>query len=144
MPSQLCAVAEVVASESGDGSGAIWLRRRTVPSKAVVRLTMMVVAAVQTVLVGMLVMSAGFLQDDYLFFDIARQKGFTGNGLTLSVFGSIIPGFTFANTAFSTEHPVVRWHLELAMVLLYALVVFVFYRLLELLFGARPATVVLT
>ena len=58
---------------------------------------------VQTAVVCVIVLSSGFLQDDYLYFEIARSRGFTVQGMTTSVFGSFIPGFMFVNTALSTN-----------------------------------------
>ena len=109
-----------------------------------VRLTMLGVGLVQTAVVCAIVLSSGFLQDDYLYFQIARTRGFTLQGMTTSVFGSIIPGFMFVNTALSTQHPIPRYQAELIVIALYAAIVFILYRLLELLFGARPAVVCLT
>lgn len=105
---------------------------------------MLGIGLLQTAVVCVIVMSSGFLQDDYLYFGIARLRGFTLQGMTTSVFGSIIPGFMLVNTILSTQHPIARYQAELIVIVLYAAIVLIFYRLLELLFGARPAVVCLT
>ncbi len=105
---------------------------------------MAVVGLFELVAGTVVVRSSGFLQDDYLYLALSRQKGFTLHGLTTSVFGSLIPGFSLADTLMARMHPISRWPLMLTVVALYAVVVFLFYMLLELLFGARPAIVAFT
>ena len=104
---------------------------------------MAITGLLQVVAGTVVVRSSGFLQDDYLYL-APRQKGFTLHGLTTSVFGSLIPGFSLADTLMARMHPISRWPLMLTVVALYAVVVFLFYMLLELLFGARPAIVAFT
>jgi hypothetical protein len=105
---------------------------------------MAVVGAVQVTVVGWIVATSGFQQDDYLFFWFGHAQGLSVNGVTQSVFGSFIPGFSFVNTVIASTLPVTRWSIVVLTLLMYALLIFVFYRLLELLFGARPVVVVLT
>ncbi len=88
--------------------------------------------------------SSGFLQDDYRFFEQARRQGLTFHAITTSAFGSLIPGFSLVNTVMASMHPISRWPLILTAIALYAIVVALFYLLLELVFGARPAIVALT
>jgi hypothetical protein len=101
------------------------------------------VGFVQTVIVAIVVMSSGYFADDYLFFNVNRTGGFRLTQLTGSVYGSLIPGFQLGNSILASFHPIPRWPGIVVPVVLYALVLFVFYRLLELLFGARPLLVVL-
>jgi len=105
---------------------------------------MTAVGSLELVAATVVARSSGFLQDDYLFFARVRQDGFTLHGVTLSAFGSLIPGFSLVDTAMAEMHPIQRWPLMVTAIALYAIVVFLFYLLLELLFGARPAIVALT
>src|ERR1700683_2805891 len=105
---------------------------------------MLAIGLVQVCIVALIVKSSGFLQDDYLYFDLGRLSGLTLHGLTVNVFGSVIPGFAFVNAVLAFQHPIPRWQLVLVIVALYALIIVIFYRLLELLFGARLATVAFT
>ncbi|HEY1826984.1 MAG TPA: hypothetical protein VGF87_03140, partial [Acidimicrobiales bacterium] len=74
---------------------------------------------------------------------LARQGGFGTSGLTRSVFGSLIPGFQLGNSIMASFHPIPRWPAVVLPALLYALALLVFYRLCEVLFGARPLVVLL-
>ncbi len=74
----------------------------------------------------------------------ARQDGLTFHGLTISVFGSLIPGFTLVNTLLAKMHPIPHWPLIVTLIALYGIIVILFYLLLELLFGPCPAIVALT
>ena len=102
------------------------------------------VGTVQTVIVAAIVLSSGFRQDDYLFFWVGREEGFSIASLTHSVFGSLIPGFMFVNILLGQAVPVPRWELVAITLALYVAIIFVLYRLLELLFGPRPGIVLLT
>ena len=113
-------------------------------SAQTVRLTMLSVGLAQTVIVGLVVKSSGILQDDYLYFYLARQNGLTLHGLTISVFGSLIPGFAFVNTILSQQSPIPTYEMTLVVILLYMALILVLYRFLEMLFGARLIVVVLT
>jgi hypothetical protein len=124
-----------ISSPSKEGNG--WTRNR-------VRRTMIAVGVVQLALVGWIVQTSGFQQDDYLFFAFNRSHGFTVDSLTQSVFGSLIPGFNFVNAVLASSLPVGRLPVVVLTLAMYTALVFVFYRLLELLFGARPGIVLLT
>jgi hypothetical protein len=113
-------------------------------NRSQVRWTMAAVGVVQLAVVTRIVTTSGFQQDDYLFFSSGHTNGFTVAGLTQSIFGSFIPGFNFVNTVLASTLPVARWPAVLLTLLMYAALVFVFYRLLELLFGPRPGIVLLT
>ncbi len=113
-------------------------------SPQTVRLTMCSVGLAQTVIVGLIVKSSVIFQDDYLYFYLARQNGLTLRGLTISVFGSLIPGFTFVNTILSQQSPIPTYEMTLVVILLYMALILVLYRFLEMLFGARLVVVVLT
>lgn len=113
-------------------------------SKTNVHRAMALVGLVQTLIVGWIVLSSGFQQDDYMFFYLGRQNGFSITGLTHSVFGSLIPGFMFVNTLLSMGSPIARWHMVVLILALYVVLIVVLYRLLELLFGPRPGIVLLT
>ena len=95
-------------------------------------------------LVSFLVASSGFLQDDYDFFELSRVSGSGAASLVRSIFGSIVPGLVFADNVLASGHPISRVLVVIITVGLYALTVFVFYRFLELLFGARFGAVALT
>ncbi len=105
---------------------------------------MVVVGAIQTLIVGWIINTSGFQQDDYLFFYLGHEKGLTQAGLGQSIFGSFIPGFNFVNTVLASSLPVSRPMTEVIIILLYAALILVMYRLLELLFGPRPGIVLLT
>jgi hypothetical protein len=108
-----------------------------------VRRIALLVGVLQTAFVAVSVISSGYFADDYLFFVIDRVGGFSIHTLTGSVYGSLIPGFQLGNSILASFHPVPRWPGVVFPVVLYALVLFVFYRLLELLFGTRPLLIVL-
>jgi len=127
----------VTAVVTPSGPSSQWTRRR-------VRSLMSIVGAVQFVVVARIVSTSGFQQDDYLFFSSGHTNGLTGAGLTQSVFGSFIPGFNFVNTLLARSLPIARWPVVFMTMAMYAALIVVFYRLLELLFGARPAIVLLT
>ena len=105
---------------------------------------MAAVGVVQVVIVGWIVVTSGFQQDDYLFFTLGRNQGFSVDGLTRSVFGSLIPGFNFVNAFLASSLPVERWAVVVLTLAMYGVLIVVFYRLLELLFGARPGIILLT
>jgi hypothetical protein len=99
------------------------------------------VGAFQTALVGFIVASSGYIKDDFLFFAIGRSDGLGEKDLTLSVLGSLVPGFQLGNAAVGSTHPIQRWPAVAITVILYALALFLFYRLCELLVGPRPLIV---
>jgi hypothetical protein len=105
---------------------------------------MTVVGTFELAAITLVILSSGFLQDDYLFFARVRQEGPTFHGFTLSVFGSLVPGFSVVDAAMAAMHPISRWPLILTVITLYALILVLFYGLLELVFGARPAIVAFT
>lgn len=67
---------------------------------------MAIIGMLQLAALTVLTRSSGFLQDDYLYFERSRQNGFTLHGLTTSVFGSLIPGFSLADTVVAKMHPI--------------------------------------
>lgn len=104
----------------------------------IVRRAAFVVGAFQTALVGFIVASSGYIKDDFLFFAIGRSDGLGEKDLTLSVLGSLVPGFQLGNAAVGSTHPIQRWPAVAITVILYTLAVFLFYWLCELLVGPRP------
>ena len=113
-------------------------------SPKAVRLSMLGIGVGLLIFAWQLVLSSGFLQDDYLYFQLSRLNGFSVTGLTTGVFGSVIPGFMFVNTLLSSQHPISRAPVIIVTLVLYALIVFTFYRLTELLFGVRLRNIALT
>ena len=101
------------------------------------------VGALETAFIALVVLSSGYLKDDYLFFDVARKGGFSGSELTRSVFGSLIPGFELGFSTLASLHPIPRWPAELTTIVLYALALAVLFRLLVLLVGYRPMVLAL-
>jgi hypothetical protein len=101
------------------------------------------VGALQTALVGWIIASSGYLKDDYPFLALGRSGGFGGAELSRSVFGSFVPGFQLGFSILASFHPIPRWPAVVLPLLLYALALFLFFRLADLLIGTRPVLVVL-
>ena len=135
--STVTGVVDPLLAGTDESSVSWWSRSR-------VRWTMAAVGIVQFAIITRIVTTSGFQQDDYLFFSSGHTNGFTVDGLTQSIFGSFIPGFNFVNTVLARTLPIHRGPAVLLTLAMYAALVFVFYRLLELLFGPRPVIVLLT
>jgi hypothetical protein len=112
-------------------------------TKARVRQAALGVGLLQLVFAAFAMASSGYFADDYLFFVTNRAGGFGVGQLTGSVYGSLIPGFQLGNSMLASFQPIPRWPGIVFPLLMFALALFVFYRLLEFLLGARPLLVVL-
>ncbi len=113
-----------------------WTARR-------VRRVALGVGLAQTAFVVWVISTSGYFRDDFPFFGLARQTGFSESGLTRSVFGSLVPAFQLSNSILASLHPIPRWPAVVVPALLYAVALLLFYRLGELLFGPRPVLVLL-
>jgi hypothetical protein len=119
-----------------DPQGLLW------PASKVRRLAV-AVGLLQTGFVTWVLWTSGYFRDDYVFMSLGRQGGFSETQLTRTVFGSLVPGFQFGNSLLASFHPIPRWPAIVIPMLLYALALFLFFRLAELLFGTRPIIVLL-
>jgi hypothetical protein len=102
-----------------------------------------VTGLVQTAFVAWVISTSGYFRDDYPFFVVARQGGFSGSELTRNVFGSLIPGFQLGNSLLASLQPIPRWPAIVIPVLLYGLALLLTFRLGALLFGTRPLLIAL-
>jgi hypothetical protein len=112
-------------------------------SPGTVRQVALGVGAAQTAMVAWAIATSGYFKDDFPFFTQARQGGFSGSDLTRPVFASLIPGFQLGNSILASFHPIPRWPAVVLPVVLYALALFLVFRLGTLLFGPRPEVIAL-
>jgi hypothetical protein len=100
--------------------------------------------AINALWMAWIVSQSSFFSDDYLDFATARQEGLTWHYLTNGVFGHFVIGYRFGYWALDKVSP---YNYTLACVLMvttYALLVWVFSRVLVQLVGPRPGVPILT
>jgi hypothetical protein len=84
-----------------------------------------------------------FYQDDFVDFGLVKRLGFDGRMLEQPVFGHFVPGYNVVNYLIASVVPY-RWpFIEAADVGLFALSLFLLYRLLTTLFGSTWVAVAL-
>jgi len=102
------------------------------------------VVALNALWMTWMVSQSSFFSDDYLDFATARQEGLTWHYLTNGVFGHFVIGYRFGYWALDKLSP---YNYALACVIMvstYALLVWVFSRVLVQLVGPRPGVPILT
>jgi hypothetical protein len=91
-----------------------------------------------------IVSQSSFFSDDYLDFATARQEGLSWHYLTEGVFGHFVVGYRFGYWALDKLSPFNYALAAAIMVVTYALLVWVFSRVLVQLIGPRPGVPILT